>query len=80
MSAPNEHPAEEESPKAEGYFRRDVDEFHREANVLAGMTRRMFQQTHQKPDNSTAPSLWHSSSSWCACRRISHGSDGYSGL
>ena len=36
MSAPNEHPAEEESPKAEGYFRRDVDEFHREANVLAG--------------------------------------------
>ncbi|OAV59335.1 hypothetical protein [Enteractinococcus helveticum] len=36
MSSPDERPTEEELREAEGYFRRDVDEFHREANVLAG--------------------------------------------
>ena len=36
MSSPDERPTEDERREAEGYFRRDVDEFHREANVLAG--------------------------------------------
>ena len=36
MTTPDEQPTEEERREAEGYFRRDVDEFHREANVLAG--------------------------------------------
>lgn len=29
-------PLDDERPDASGYFERDVDEFHREANVLAG--------------------------------------------
>lgn len=37
MTTPdNENPPDEESRETDGYFRRDVDEFHREANVLAG--------------------------------------------
>jgi len=36
VTTPDEQPTEEERRAAEGYFRRDVDEFHREANVLAG--------------------------------------------
>lgn len=37
MTSPDKVPSEEEELcAAEGYYRRDVDEFHREANVIAG--------------------------------------------
>ena len=36
MSSSDEQPTDDQLREAEGYFRRDVDEFHREANVLAG--------------------------------------------
>ncbi|HEY4536809.1 MAG TPA: hypothetical protein VIG71_12680 [Enteractinococcus sp.] len=36
MKPSDDHPNAPESPGVDGYYRRDVDEFHREANVLAG--------------------------------------------
>ena len=35
-SSETPRPSQEPERRAEGYFRRDADEFHREANVLAG--------------------------------------------
>lgn len=36
MKSDHNKPPFEDEHKADGYFRRDVDQFHREANVLAG--------------------------------------------
>lgn len=36
MSSSDPRPPQEPKRRAEGYYRRDADEFHREANVLAG--------------------------------------------
>ncbi len=35
-SSANPKPPEDPERRVEGYYRRDADEFHREANVLAG--------------------------------------------